>query len=67
MQEIIQLTANIETNYPELYSYLNETPLAEKTEIKSNISNEDVIAYLETLKAQLKHHIETHKNRLCNK
>lgn len=27
MQEIILLTAKIETDYPELYRYLDETPL----------------------------------------
>lgn len=27
MQEIIQITTQIETDYPELYRYLEETPL----------------------------------------
>lgn len=27
MQEIIQLSGNIETNYPELHKYFGETPV----------------------------------------
>jgi len=61
MQEIIQLTTLIETNYPELYKYLSETPL-DLTEAKAgNINTDDLKHYLETLRSQLQHHIETHQ------
>ena len=62
MQEIIQLTTEIETKYPELYNYLEETPLALCETKEKTISTDDLKEYLETLKAQLQHHIETHKN-----
>lgn len=63
MQEIISLTSNIETNYPELYQYLDETPLYLcKTEEKV-ICAADLEEYLETLKEQLKNHIKTHKEK----
>jgi hypothetical protein len=61
MQEIIKLTAEIETKYPELYSYLDETPLSIGETNAKTIGTEDLKQYLETLKAQLLHHIETHK------
>jgi hypothetical protein len=64
MQEIIQLTANIEANYPELYRYLEETPLEIGETEQKVISTNDLISYLETLKSQLKHHIETHHKKV---
>lgn len=63
MQEIIQLTTNIETNYPELYKYLNETPMEIGSTSAKTIHTSDLEEYLVTLKSQLKHHIETHKNK----
>lgn len=61
MQEIIQITAEIETKYPELYVYLNETPLDICETKEKTISTSDLKDYLATLKSQLQHHIETHK------
>lgn len=60
MQEIIQLTTEIETKYPELYTFLNETPIEISESKKGVISTHDLREYLETLKSQLQHHIETH-------
>lgn len=69
MQEVIQLTTEIETNYPELYQFLEETPLevgeAHPYDFlgwgkSDKINTHDLKEYLETLKSQLKHHIETH-------
>lgn len=61
MQEIIQLTAEIETNYPELYRYFGETPLRLSETKKDAITSHDLEQYLESLKVLLQHHIETHK------
>ena len=63
MQEIIELTTEIETKYPELYKYLGETPVSIAETEKKVISTHDLELYLETLKAQLLHHIETHKKK----
>jgi len=61
MQEITLLTTEMETKYPELYQYLDETPMSlDETKGKA-ISVTDLEQYLETLKTQLLHHIETHK------
>lgn len=61
MQEIIQITTEIETKYPELYAYLSETPLEICETKEKTISTSDLKDYLATLKSQLQHHIETHK------
>lgn len=60
MQEIIQLTSEIETKYPELYKFLGETPVEICDTPAKTICTEDLKEYLETLKSQLQHHIETH-------
>ena len=61
MQEIIRLTLKIETDYPELYRFLNETPLSLSETKKDKINTNDLEQYLESLKTQLQHHIETHQ------
>ena len=60
MQDIIQLTTVIETHYPELYKYLSETPIALGETNQGKISSADLNQYLETLKTQLQHHMDTH-------
>ena len=63
MQEIIVITATIETDYPELYTFLNETPI----EICSNTSDKicilDLKNHLESLKEILNHYMETHPKK----
>jgi hypothetical protein len=61
MQEIIQLTSKIESDYPELYNYLGETPLSASEASEKPVSTDDLNKYLDTLKSQLQRHIETHK------
>jgi hypothetical protein len=61
MQEVVEITTEIETRYPELYKYLDETPFHIcKTENK-DVCKDDLEEYLLTLKDQLQHHIQTHK------
>jgi hypothetical protein len=62
MQDIIQLTTVIETHYPELYKYLSETPMTLGNSDDGKIDTADLKQYLETLKSQLQHHMETHTN-----
>jgi hypothetical protein len=63
MQEVIKLTTEIETTYPELYKYLEETPITICETEEKTICTEDMKEYLRTLKSQLQHHVETHKKR----
>lgn len=62
MQDIMLLTFEMESKYPELYKYLNETPMDLSETNDQKISTNDLKLYLETLKTQLQHHIETHKS-----
>lgn len=61
LTEITQLTANIETNYPELYSYLEENPLTLPVKEEPHMDKKVMEDYLESLKLLLRHHLETHK------
>jgi len=63
MTEIAQLTANIETNYPELYPFLDEEPLTIPSDEHPEVDKEALKAYLESLKKMLKTYIENHKNQ----
>ncbi|MFN3969011.1 hypothetical protein [Flavobacterium sp.] len=63
MQDIIRITTEIETNYPELYKYLNETPLSLSETASKKVHTTELKQYLETLKSQLLHHIETHNKK----
>jgi hypothetical protein len=60
--EISQLTNNIETNYPELYNFLDENPMTIPSESNPTIDKKILQDYLNSLKELLKHHIETRKN-----
>ena len=64
MQEIIRLTTEIETSYPELYKYLDETPLSLDISSEKSISTNDLKNYLDTLTEQLKDHIKTHQKNI---
>lgn len=63
MQDIIRLTTQIETNYPELYKYLSETPLTLNDVPEKSVDTTELEQYLATLKSQLLHHIDTHHKK----
>jgi len=67
LTEITQLTTNIETNYPELYRSLDENPMTIPTMNHPHIDKKVMQEYLESLKGLLKHHLETHNNKLWGK
>ncbi|WP_299163295.1 hypothetical protein [uncultured Eudoraea sp.] len=61
MKEITELTTMMETEYPELYQFLDENPM---TIPATNHPHIDIVVlreYLESLKGLLRHHLETHK------
>ena len=60
MQEIIEITTTIETEYPELYKFLNETPIEVCSNSSDSICTLDLKKHLESLKEILYHYIETH-------
>jgi hypothetical protein len=57
MQQAIQLISEMGTNYPELYVFLDETPLFLSTISGDQIHISDFEKHLETLKAQLQGYI----------
>ena len=59
-REITLLTTNIETNYPELYQYLDENPMTIPVEDHPDIDVGIMQDYLMSLKDLLRHHLETH-------
>ena len=61
LTQITQLTSNIETNYPELYSFLLEEPITIASKQHPEINSTVLQDYLQTLKEELHHHIKTHK------
>lgn len=63
LKQITQLTYNIETNYPELYTFLLEDPSTIPSVEHPDINQDVLQDYLETLKQVSKHHIENHKSK----
>lgn len=62
LTEIVRLTSNIQTNYPELYHFLDENPMTIPSEAHPHLDKDTLEAYLEGLKVLLKHHQLTHKS-----
>ena len=62
--EITELTSNIESNYPELYRFLDENPLTIPAEVHPNIDLKVLQDYLESLKNLLRKHLESHSEAL---
>ena len=63
MQKIINLTSKIETEYPELYKNLEETPINLGNQTQKEITTTDLKNYLETLHRELEEYINSHKGR----
>lgn len=61
--EIMELTTDIETNYPELYQFLNENPVTVPASRRPHITVKIMNDYLESLKQLLRHHIETRQQK----
>jgi ubiquinone/menaquinone biosynthesis C-methylase UbiE len=61
MQEVLKLTTKIETEYPELYRYLDETPMSFGKHPEKEVTIADLKNYLQTLREQLEEHIKTHR------
>ena len=67
MTEIIELTANIEANYPELYKYLDESPATIPNDPNPVIDRQVLEAYLKGIKKQLKDLLMQHKMKFEEK
>lgn len=58
-QEILALTTTIEEKYPELYTFLTETPLSIPKVLGKKVTVEQLKKHLETLRTILSHYLET--------
>ena len=63
LEDITNLTTNIETNYPELYQFLGESPETIPSTDHPDITIAIMQDYLESLEQLLKHHLETHNSK----
>lgn len=61
LSDITQLTKKIETDYPELYKYLDENPMTVPAQSNPDINKKELQKYLDSLRQLLKKHIETRK------
>ncbi|MCB0397352.1 MAG: hypothetical protein KDD36_11890 [Flavobacteriales bacterium] len=60
-KEIYELTLKIEQEYPELYQYLDETPVTIPSYDHPKLDIKNFSDYLDSLKQLLEHHIENHQ------
>ena len=61
LKEIIEITTTIETQYPELYRFLEENPMTLPAVDHPKIDEATLTEYLKSLKELLQHHRETRK------
>lgn len=61
LTQITRLTSNIETNYPELYRFLDESPMTIPAEAHPHLDKSVLEDYLKYLKELLRHQLETQK------
>ena len=62
LSEITRLTYTIESDYPELYRFLDETPMTIPSDANPTIDLRTLKDYLESLQQMLKHYLETHSS-----
>ena len=60
IQEAIELTSEMELSFPELYQFLDETPVTISNNIDSDITTADFEQYFETLESQMLNYSDTH-------
>jgi len=62
LKEITNVTLEIETDFPELYRFLDEDPMTIPIDRHPQIDKKVLQDYLQSLKHLLKHHIQTHQS-----
>jgi hypothetical protein len=60
LTEISQIIQTIETDYPELYQFLDENPVTIPSEAHPDLDKNTLENYLMDLNRLLKHHMENH-------
>ena len=67
MQQAIQLTSEMEIKYPELYKFLDETPLFLSYRKDNKICSADFQEYVAILKEQMLNHVAMHSENVHDK
>jgi len=60
--EIILLTNHIETDFPELYRFLDENPMTIPISEQASIDKETMAEYLNSLRQLLEYQLERHQS-----
>ncbi len=61
LTEISELTSAIESDYPELYQFLDENPMTLPTIPHPEVNRKVMEDYLQSLRQLLEHHLQTHQ------
>ncbi len=61
LKRITALTYTIESQYPELYRFLDENPITLPMSQHPQVDKKALEGYMESLQQLLEHHLETHK------
>lgn len=61
LTKIVQLTTEIETDYPELYRLLEENPMTLPSEPHPEVDKNELEDYLQSLQQLLGNHLRTHR------
>ncbi|WP_421812052.1 hypothetical protein [Flagellimonas sp.] len=62
LDRITTLTNTMESQYPELYQFLDENPITLPLLPHPEMNKEVMESYLQSLQELLDHHVKTHKN-----
>jgi len=62
LDRITMLTNTMESQYPELYQFLDENPITLPLLSHPEMNKEVMESYLQSLQELLDHHVKTHKN-----
>ncbi len=63
ISEITDITTKIETDYPELYKFIEEQPITVPSSDHPEANEKNLRDYLDSLKQLLQHHLDTHNNK----
>lgn len=63
LEAISRLTLEIESEYPELYRFLDESPVTIPTEAHPNLGVEELSTYYKGLKTMLEDYKKTHSSK----
>lgn len=61
LTEISKLTSKIETDYPELYRFLDENPTTLPSRAHPKVDSNELKDYLQSLRQLIEKHLKTHK------